>query len=159
MPTDALPERDYQLAPGDKVKIVIFGENDLSGDYEVGAAGSVSLPLLGDVPAKGATVPEFTEAVRKRLTRGYLQNPQISVQVLNYRPFYLHGEVRNGGQFAYNSGLTIADAVAMAGGYTYRADQGYVYLRRDGGPEQAVSVTGGLNVLPGDNIRVPERFF
>lgn len=156
---ESMPERDYRLSSGDKIRIIVYGETDLSGDYEVGAAGTVSLPLLGAVPAKGKTIPELSQTLRERLERGYLQNPQISIEVLNYRPFYLHGEVRNGGQFAYTPGLQIADAVAMAGGYTYRADTSYVYLRRNAGPERAVSIMSGLDVLPGDNIRVPERFF
>lgn len=156
----AVPERDYRLSAGDKLKITVFGEEQLTGENEVGAAGSVTMPLIGEVPARGMTVGEFTDSLRMRLSSGYIMNPKISVQIVNYRPFYLHGEVLHGGEFAYRPGLRLEDAVAMAGGYSYRANTTYIYLRREGASaEEAVSLDSSFTVLPGDNIRIPERLF
>ena len=126
----------------------------------VNPSGSVGMALLGDVQAKGLTVQEFRDAVTQRLVReGILKNPKVAVDVLNYRPIYVHGEVKNGGEFQYKSGLRLRDAVAMAGGYTYRAEQSYVLLGRDDQREMQVTMPGDAPVLPGDNIRIPERFF
>lgn len=152
--------RVYRLGPGDKLKITVFGEDNLSGQFDVNPSGSVGMALLGDVQAKGLTVQEFRDAVTQRLVReGILKNPKVAVDVLNYRPIYVHGEVKNGGEFQYKSGLRLRDAVAMAGGYTYRAEQSYVLLGRDDQKELQVTMPGDAPVLPGDNIRIPERFF
>ncbi|MEZ5773195.1 MAG: polysaccharide biosynthesis/export family protein [Hyphomicrobiaceae bacterium] len=153
-------ERVYRLGIGDKLRVEVFDEKDLSGDVEVGADGNVTMPLVGPMPAKGKTPDEFAALLVARLERGYLKSPKVGVQILNQRPIYVHGEVRNGGEFGYKPGLTVADAVAMAGGYSYRAEQGYVLLRREGwNGEKAIANDGALAVLPGDNIRIPERFF
>ena len=153
-------DRIYRLGVGDKLKVDVFGEQELTGQCDVDASGNASLPLLGDVPAKGKTMDEFTQMVRKRLSGGYLKNPQVSVQVLNYRPIYVQGEVRHGGEFAYKPGLSIADAVALAGGYTYRAVTSSVVLRRQGDAQgRIIPMDGSIPVLPGDNLLVDERFF
>jgi polysaccharide export outer membrane protein len=149
----------YRLGIGDKLKITVFGEDSLSGPVEVNAAGQVALPLAGDVPAAGKTLPQFRDAVAARLSDGYLKNPKVTVEISNYRPVYVHGEVKNGGEFAYKTGLKLRDAVAMAGGYTYRANQSTMILTRDGVGEVSVPASGAVTLLPGDNIRIPERFF
>lgn len=149
----------YKLGIGDKLKVSVFGEDSLSGQVEVNAAGHVTLPLAGEVPAKGRTIAEFRDIVTRRLSEGYLNNPKVSVEVANYRPIYVHGEVRNGGEFPYRNAITLRDAVALAGGYTYRADHSYVLLARNGQDETKVAASGSLTVLPGDNITIPERFF
>lgn len=155
-----LQDRIYRLGVGDKLKIVVFDEQELSGEFEVGATGNISMPLLGDVVAKGLTLDELSRAIRQQLGSGYLMNPKVAVQVLNYRAIYVHGEVRHGGEFGFKNGLTISDAVAMAGGYTYRAVTDYVVVRSEGSDKElTVPSTGSMAVLPGDNIRVPERFF
>jgi polysaccharide export outer membrane protein len=152
--------RAYRLGIGDKLKVQVFGEPDLSGAFEVGAAGNVSLPLIGDVPANGRTVTEFRDAIASRLSQGYLKNPRVNVDVTNYRPIYIHGEVRTGGEFPFKNGLKIRDAVALAGGYTYRANQTYVILSRLNGAQGVrVSNIGDIEIQPGDNIQIPERFF
>jgi polysaccharide export outer membrane protein len=153
-------EDSYRLTPGDRLKVVTFGEEDLSGEFEVGATGNIAMPLLGDVPARGQTIAQLRDGLRQRLAKGYLNNPKISVEVVNYRPFFVHGEVKNGGAFPYKAGMTIDDAIASAGGFTYRADTSVAYLRRSGvASEQAVALGSGAAILPGDNFRVPERFF
>lgn len=157
----AVPQqRVYRLGPGDKLKVVVFGEDNLSGQFEVNPQGTVGMALIGEIPAKGLTITEFRDEVAKRLARdGILKQPRVSADVLNYRPIYVHGEVKSGGEFQYKSGLRLRDAIAMAGGYTYRADQSYILLGRDDGKETEQVLPGDSLVLPGDNIRVPERFF
>jgi polysaccharide export outer membrane protein len=151
---------EYRLVVGDKLKLVVYGEDQLSGDIEVGGNGNVALPLVGEVEAKGLTIAELTKGIRTRLTQGFLKNPRITLQVTNLRPIYVHGEVRNPGEFAFRNGMTFIDAVAMAGGFSYRAVTDTMYLRRDGDTvEREVPIAAAGLVLPGDNIRVPERFF
>ena len=153
-------DRIFRLGVGDRLKVEVFGEQELTGESEVNASGNVVLPLLGDVPAKGKTLEEFSAIVRERLRSGYLKNPQIGVQVLNYRPIYVQGEVRHGGEFPFKAGLSLADAVALAGGYTYRSVTSSIVLRRQGEAQgQAIPMDGSIPVLPGDNLLVDERFF
>lgn len=159
---DGRPElsRIYKLGVGDKLKIAVFGEPDLSGTFEVTGTGTVPLPLVGEIEAKGRPIAEFRGAVMNRLSQGYLRNPKVSIEVVNFRPIYLQGEVRTGGEYPYKSGLKIRDAIAVAGGYTYRAHTGYVLIVREGQVREArVDLPSDIDVLPGDNIRVPERLF
>lgn len=166
-PESTLPARSnvdvsriYRLGVGDKIKLTIFGEPDMSGTYEVNAAGNVPVSLVGEVPARGRAIGDFREAVRGKLLQGYLTNPKVSVEVVNFRPIYIHGEVRSGGEFPFKSGLKLRDAIALAGGFTYRANETHVLLVREGSPQQyRVAMPADIDVLPGDNIRVPERFF
>lgn len=157
---DALRTRVYRLNVGDKVRIRVFGENNLSGDFEVSALGAIAMPLLGELPAKGRSVAEFRRGLSKRLADGYLKEPRVTVEVLNYRGFYVHGEVRSAGEFKYKPGLALSDAIAVAGGYTYRANKSVLYIKRQGSNEALrVALPSNIPVLPGDNIRIPERFF
>lgn len=158
-PTAALVDRPLRIGIGDKLKIAVFGEENLSSQVEVGAAGQIAMPLLGEIKAHGRTPNELKDAIARRLSDGYLKNPKVSVELLTYRPIYVHGEVKSGGEFPFKNGLTFRDAVAIAGGYTYRANQGYVLLAREGGEEQKLALPTTVPVLPGDNIRIPERFF
>ena len=152
--------RIYRLGIGDKVKVTVFGEADLSGQFEIGATGGLAMPLVGEIPAKGASVGDVRDAIVGRLRTGYLKDPKVSVEILTYRPFYVHGEVRTGGEFAFKNGVTIRDAIAIAGGYTYRAKHDHVLLIREGtAREVRVALPSMEAVMPGDNIRVPERFF
>lgn len=151
--------RVFRLGVGDKFKLTVFGEDNLSGQFEVNPLGQASLPLIGEQQAKGLTVDEFRGRITAKLADGYLRSPKVTVEMLNYRPIYVHGEVRNGGEFQYKNGLKLRDAVAMAGGYTYRADQSFLYIGRDGDSDAAVRMPADVAVLPGDNIRIPERFF
>lgn len=150
----------YRLGSGDKVKVNVFGEADLSGEFLVGDNGRIELPLIGAVQARGQTVTQFQNAVVARYSGGYLKDPKVSVSVLNYRPFFIQGEVGKGGEYPYKAGLTIQNAVAIAGGYTYRANTGKAFVRR-AGQDQEVEIQTNQRVAinPGDIIRVPERFF
>ena len=150
----------YKLVIGDKMKLVVFGEDQLSGEIEVGGNGNVALPLVGEIEANGLTTAELTSRIRSRLSEGYLKNPRVTLQLTNLRPIYVHGEVRNPGEFQFRNGMTFMDAVARAGGFSYRAVTDSIYLRRDGETiEREISIAEAGLVLPGDNIRVPERFF
>lgn len=151
--------RVYCLGIGDKLKVAVFGEENLSGQFEVNAFGQVSMPLIGEMPAKGLALNEFRDKISRRLSEGYLKNPRVAVEILNTRPIFVHGEVKNAGEFQYKNGLTLRDAVAMAGGYTYRADQSSLLIAREGEPETSVQMPTDIPVLPGDNIKIPERFF
>lgn len=152
--------RVHRLGVGDKLKVSVFGEQDLSGTFEVGPSGQLAMPLVGDIPAREKSVPELRDAIVGRLSQGYLKNPKVAVEVVGYRPFYVHGEVRASGEFAFKTGLKLRDAIVVAGGYTYRANRTFVILIRDGDPREVkVTTAGDVEVQPGDNIRVPERLF
>lgn len=150
----------YRLGSGDKVKVNVFGETDLSGEFLVGDNGRIDLPLIGAVQARGQTVTQFQNAVVARYSGGYLKDPKVSVSVLNYRPFFIQGEVGKGGEYPYKAGLTVQDAVAIAGGYTYRANTGKAFVRRAGQDREVeIQTSQRVAINPGDIIRIPERFF
>jgi len=150
----------YVLGAGDRLRVIVFGEANLSGEFLVNGAGMVSLPLVGEVPAAGSTLDQFRATLEMRLSDGYLEYPRVSAEVLNYRPFYILGEVANSGEYPYIDGLTVINAVARAGGFTYRANQRVVFIKRaDTSAEVEVPLTATVRVMPGDTIRVPERFF
>ena len=157
LPADAT--LDYRLGAGDKLRLIVFGEADLSGEFDVTGGGRVSLPLIGQIDAEGLTLSQFEAAVIAKLQDGYLNNPRVSAEVLNYRPFYIYGEVESPGQYPYTSSMTILNAVAVAGGYTYRANQDRVFITRGEGAEVAYPASQAVKVLPGDVVRIPERFF
>jgi protein involved in polysaccharide export with SLBB domain len=150
----------YQLGPGDKVRVIVFNEAELSGEFVVDGSGAVNMPLVGAIEARGATVREFQDRLVVKLRDGYLKDPKVSVEVLNYRPFFITGEVKSGGEYPYKAGLTVQDAVGVAGGYTYRANTKTAYIRRAGQDrEQEVQLAQRVPIKPGDSIRIPERFF
>ncbi len=149
----------YQLGSGDKIRITVFGENDLSGVFDVNGAGMVSMPLVGPVSAKGKTIDQFADIVTDKLKGGYLTDPKVSIEVINYRPFYIIGEVEKPGQYPYTNGMTVLNAVAVAGGFTYRASADSVYIARGGAGEVEMPVGQMTRVLPGDVVRIPERYF
>lgn len=151
---------DYQLDAGDKIRLSVFGEEELSGEFVVSSAGTLSLPLAGDIPAKGRTIVEIQRAVEESLRSRYILNPQVSAEVLTYRPFYVLGEVNKPGTYPFAAGLTVLNAVATAGGFTYRADSRRVYIRRDTSlNEEVFALTSSLQVAPGDTLRIAERKF
>lgn len=151
---------DYRLGSGDKVRIIVFGQTDLSGEFSLDGSGAISMPLVGKIEALNLTTAQLEQAIATRLKDGYLNDPRVSAQVLNFRPFFILGEVNKPGEYPYADGMTILKAVATAGGHTYRADQRRVFIKRaEGGKEEAVPVTSSTPVHPGDTIRIPERFF
>ncbi|RDE05296.1 polysaccharide biosynthesis/export family protein [Sphingomonas aracearum] len=150
----------YTLDSGDKLRITVYGEQALTGEYSVGPDGNVSFPLVGSVPTKGQTPEQLAQALIARLGNGYINDPRVAVEVLNYRPYYIFGEVARPGEYPFVNGRSIEQAIAAAGGYTYRGNEDRVTLRR--GQEGERLVTRDLmtaRVTPGDTIRVGERYF
>lgn len=157
----ATPETGaYKLDTGDKVKVTVYGEDDLSGEFEVDGSGNVRLPLIGQVKAAGLSVRDFEASVAAALSKGYLVNPKVSVEVATYRPFTILGEVNKPGEYPYEAGMTVLNAVALGGGYTYRADEDEVYIRRKGSTQEVeLPADDRTLVYPGDTVRVDERIF
>ncbi len=150
----------YTLGTGDKLDVTVYGETDLSGSFEVDSMGDVRLPLIGQVRAAGLTVQDFEQSVTRKLSAGYLLNPRVNAEVTAYRPFFIMGEVNKPGQYAYVNAMNVVTAVALAGGYTYRADDSDVYVRRDGQTQEVERPADATTrILPGDIVRVGERFF
>jgi polysaccharide biosynthesis/export protein VpsN len=150
----------YRLGSGDKVRVTVFGEKDLSGDFEVNDQGIVALPLIGPVQVAGKTINEVEAVITQKYGKNYLVNPRVNVEVLNYRPFYILGEVQKPGSYPYVGGMTVLNAIALAGGYTPRADRDDIKIKRAATPSAGEQpVTENSVVLPGDVVSVPERFF
>lgn len=158
-PTSVNPSDGYVLEPGNRVRVVVFGETNLSGDFTIDTAGNLSLPLVGSVAASGITGAELVTRIQAALTReGFLREPKVSVEVQTFRPFYVMGEVRGPGEFPYSSGMTVLAAIARAGGYDYRARMGEVILvRMIKGEQVEYRANERTPILPGDIIRVLER--
>jgi polysaccharide export outer membrane protein len=153
-------EQSYQLGPNDRIRLRVYGEQDITGDYEIDSGGFVSVPLAGRVKATGLTTRQLERAIASALSKGLLRDPRVNVEVATYRPFYILGEVKRAGEYPFKSGLTVLDAVASAGGYTYRANESKVLIRRAGSAvEDAYPLDAPVLVYPGDNIRIPERYF
>lgn len=150
---------DYVLGVGDKLQVTVFGEDDLSGEFQVSSTGTVSMPLIGEVRAAGQTASQVEAAIVGKLASGYMKDPHVSLQVATYRPFFIVGEVMKPGSYTYVNGMTVINAVALAGGYTYRADKGDIKLKHGGPDGQEAKAGESTPVLPGDVISVPERFF
>ena len=160
---EAMAERtvgEYRLGASDQLRVTVFGEPELSGEYVLDGTGTVSLPLVGDIPALNLTVREFQRAVEARYADGYLREPRVNAEVLNYRPFYILGEVRQPGEYPYTNGLTVLNAVATAGGFTYRANESFILIKgAEDSTEFRVKLDPSTPILSGDTIRVVERFF
>jgi polysaccharide export outer membrane protein len=149
----------YFLGPGDEIRVDVFNEPTLSGTYTVDPSGSVSLPLIGQQQASGQSLRQFEGEITKALNH-YLINPRVNLDLAKFRPFYIHGEVTNGGEYPYASGMHVLTAIGMAGGYTYRANKKRIYIIRQGsGEEVEFKATVNTRILPGDVVRIPERRF
>lgn len=150
----------YQLATGDRLRVIVFGQDNLSNVYAVDGSGRISMPLIGSVEAYGKSTQQLERAIESRLRAGYLREPKVSVDIDTYRPFFILGEVTNSGQFAYVNGMSVQTAVAIAGGFTARAQRSYAEITRhvDGQPMVA-SVPIHYPVRPGDTVVIKERWF
>jgi polysaccharide export outer membrane protein len=157
-PSDPAP---YSLGPGDQVRIITFGEDTLTGEFRVNDSGNIALPLLGSVHAAGLTSGQLEAAVAAALKKGNLvREPSVAVEIIAYRPIFVLGEVNKPGQYPYQPGMTVVTAAAVAGGFTYRAVEGYASVVRtvDGRAVEARAARQAY-VLPGDVITVFERRF
>lgn len=151
---------EYVLGPEDRLKITVFGEEELSSDYRVGSDGTIAFPLIGDVNVEGLTIRQTEEAIRERLKQGFLKKPSVSIEVSESRPFYILGEVRRPGSYNYIAGMSVLQAVAISGGFTYRANRKAVeILRGSQAPSEPMKASTGEPVKPGDIIFIRERFF
>lgn len=149
------------IQPGDQVKITLANDKDLTGTYTVSDAGIVTMPLLGPIRIAGYPPVQAADAIASALVSGGLfRNPTVTVEVLTLRPFYILGEVNKPGQYAYTPGISLFGAVATAGGYTYRANTGRVFIRKPNETaEREFELNADIAVMPGDVIRIPERYF
>jgi polysaccharide export outer membrane protein len=148
----------YRLDSGDRLRVIVFGQTELSNSYVVDQAGTISMPLIGAMPARGRTTGEIEADVAARLRNGYLRNPDVSVEVDRYRPFFVMGEVGAAGQYPYVPGMTVQQAIAVAGGFTARADKSSVQVTRSIGGTVGTARLGLSDpVAPGDTVYVRER--
>jgi protein involved in polysaccharide export with SLBB domain len=159
-PPPAASAERYVLGPTDRIRLKVYGEPDITGEYEIDSGGQVSIPLAGHIRAAGTTTRQLERAIAAALAKGIVRDPRVNVEIAQYRPYYILGEVKKSGEYPYRLGLTVMDAVASAGGFTYRANENKVYLRRSGaGVEETHPLNAPVPVFPGDNIRIPERYF
>lgn len=150
----------YKLATGDRLRIAVFGEPTLSGEYALDGLGAIAYPLLGQVIAAGKTTAEVNAEITSRLGAQFVRDPKVSIEVANYRPVYILGEIARPGEFPYVEGLTAFALVAKAGGFTYRANQKFIFIRRESNTaEQTFTLSGSLTIRPGDTVRIGERYF
>lgn len=154
------PHSAYTLDSGDKLRVVVFGQDGLTNSYSVDAGGSITMPLIGAVKARALTTAELSAAIAARLRQGYIRDPAVAVEIEAYRPFFILGEVTYPGQYPYVANMTVETAVAIAGGYSPRAFREQVQLTRTAHGEtirSTVPVTTPMQ--PGDTINVSERWF
>lgn len=150
----------YRLGSGDKIRVIVYGENDLGGEFSVSGDGTISMPLIGDVQAAGCTATELQTKIANALLQGYLKDPKVNVEILTFRPFYILGEVAHPGEYPFSNGMTVERAVATASGYTYRADHKKAFIKHTNQEKEVeVRLSSQVMVEPGDTIRIPERYF
>lgn len=148
---------DYRLGMGDKVHVTVFNEDDLSGDFTVDSSGTLRLPLVGQISASGMTAGALEKNISFALANGFLIDPKVSVEVVSYRPFYILGEVNRPGEYPYANGMTALQAISVAGGFTQKASDTYIYVRREGAlKEERLRVDQSTQIHPGDTVRVSE---
>jgi polysaccharide export outer membrane protein len=151
---------DYRLGPGDKVRVTVYDETDLSGEFQVDDTGYVRLPLIGQVKALGRTARQLEGDVSTALLDGYLKNPRVNVEVTTYRPFYIIGQVNRPGQYPYTSNMSALDAIGVAGGFTDHAVESSVRIRHEGEvKEYDVALDETVKIRPGDVVRVDQTVF
>ena len=148
------------LAAGEKINVIVYGEASLTGNYVIDPSGYVSLPLAGSIKAAGLTPEQLQRDLEKQFSSKYLTNPKVTVEVVEFRPFYILGEVEKPGAYPYTGGLTVLSAIAIAGGTTYRAKTSEVLIQHLGEDQmREYELTGPIPLLPGDIIQIPRRYF
>ena len=151
---------DYRLGPNDRTRIIVYGQPNLTGEFVLDGNGNLAFPLIGNVPASGMTPTELQRAIAAKLDPDYLHNPSVSVEVASRRPFYVVGEVQKPGSYPYVTDMNVLNAVATAGGQTYRANMGRFYIKRQvDGRVVRISATQESRLQPGDTVVVRERYF
>lgn len=151
---------EYRLGTGDQIKVTVFGEANLSGNFEVDGQGAIVMSLINSVPVRNLTLREVEDAIETKLRDGIMREPQVSVEMTKGRPFYIRGEVNRPGQYDFSPGLSVLNAITAAGDFTYRADKNNVFIKgAEDDAERKVNPKDGAQVKPGDTIRVRERFF
>lgn len=150
----------YRLGAGDEIKVTVYGEPDLSGNFVVDGEGEIAMSLIGQAPIGNLTLTEASQSIEARLKDGYLRDPKVTAELVKGRPYYILGEVNKPGEYPFVSGLTVMNAIASAGDFTYRADKGRIMVKSKHSPnEREVELTPTTVVRPGDTIRIRERFF
>jgi polysaccharide export outer membrane protein len=149
-----------KLHPGERIKVIVFGEDRLSGEYEIDPSGQISIPLAGTMKAAGLTQTDLERELARKFRNEYLKNPKVTVQIASLRPFYIMGEVEKPGSYPYRSGLNALSAIALAGGTTYRGSRNTILIQRQGDSGmREYPLSASTPVLPGDLVRIPERYF
>jgi len=149
----------YVLGAGDKVSIKVFGQDDLSIETLLGNSGKINYPFLGEIDVAGMTLPEVEQYITRGLKGDYLVSPNVYVHIMEYRPFYIHGEVKKPGGYPFQPGMTVNQAVALAGGLTERASTEKIYLSQEGNKNQSITASLSHVVNAGDTITIDQRFF
>ncbi len=150
----------YLLDTGDRLRVFVYGQPNLSRGYTVDHDGTITIPLIGSVTARGKTVKDLASVIRTKLGAEYVRDPQVTVDMQQNRPFFILGEVKTAGQYAYVSGMTIETAIAIAGGHSDRASmRSYRLTRRVNGFVEVVEAPGDYVLQAGDTVFVHERFF
>lgn len=163
-PVESIATQDinqaYVLRPGETLRVITYGEDVLTGEFNIGTDGTLSFPLIGTIKAAGETPAGLADAITDALANGFLTAPRVTVEVKNFRPIYVLGEVNKPGEYSYTADLTALAAIAKADGFTYRAQQKRIFIKRAGQPEEMLTVlSSNTPVYPGDIIRVTERYF
>lgn len=150
----------YRLGSGDEVKITVYGEKELSGSFVVDGQGALAMSLVGSVTVANLTLADASRLIESKYKDGWLRDPQVTAELVKGRPYYILGEVNRPGEYPFSSGLTVMNAIASAGDFTYRADRNKILIKSSDSPnEREVELTPTTAVRPGDTIRVRERFF
>src|SRR5215471_15120783 len=151
----------YKLGPNDRLRITVFGQPTLTGEYTLDGNGVLAFPLIGNVPASGMTTQQLQKTIAGKLEPDYLVNPSVSAEVVTRRPFFIIGEVQKPGNYPYVPDMTALNAVAMAGGFTYRARKNDYYIKRldKDGKMVRIEASAGTVLRPGDTLEVRERYF
>ena len=159
-PMPATYDAAYRLDAGDKLRVVVYGQEGLTNTYAIDAGGAITMPLIGSVPARGRTPAELASAITARLRGGYIRDPSVAVEIESYRPFFILGEVAAPGQYPYVPNMSVESAVAIAGGFSPRAKRDYVTLTHtDASGSSRYVVPLGTPLRPGDTVFVSERWF
>ena len=145
---------------GDKLRVTVFGEDKLTGEFELDPSGVLTLPLIGPIKAAGRSQDQLTRDLEAKLEAAAYREPKVTIEILSFRPIYVLGEVQKPGDYPFNSGLTVLRAIALAGGQTYRASEKTVVIQHAGDPQmRSYPLDANVPVYPGDLIRLPERYF